>query len=99
MYFLQFTVSTTEQHPRHGDYGGGIVNCWIERDTIEEAETAARSLIPAAHWSIVSFDEAGFMTRHEQESKFPAGLQYFDQAEIDREVFVFHTYPAESELP
>ena len=73
------------------------MNCWILRDSISEAESAARALIPNTHWSILSFDEAGIMTREEQETKFPSGVPYFEQAEIDHEVFVFHTYPVDSD--
>jgi hypothetical protein len=32
------------------------------------------------------------MTR-ERQAEFPDGIQYFEQAEIDGEVFVFHTWP------
>lgn len=32
------------------------------------------------------------MTR-EGQAEHPEGLRYFEQAEIDREVFAFHTWP------
>jgi hypothetical protein len=35
-------------------------------------------------------EEASLITR---ETQLPAGMQYFDQAEIDGEVFVFYTSP------
>jgi hypothetical protein len=32
------------------------------------------------------------MTR-EQQSEYPQGMRYFEQAEVDHEVFVFHNWP------
>jgi hypothetical protein len=39
--------------------------------------------------------EAAFAVTRETQAD--EGMQYFDQAEIDREVFVFHTFPLESQ--
>lgn len=97
MFFLQFEVTPTAEHPQHHELGGAVVNCWVLRDTMSEAESAARAWFQATHWAVVSLDEAGPMTREQQMSSFPSGLPYFEQAETDEEVFVFHTYPLDTD--
>ena len=41
-------------------------------------------------WTIIRTAHAGLITR---ETQLPDGLQYFEQAEIDGEVFLFFTSP------
>ncbi|MEZ5385796.1 MAG: hypothetical protein R3F13_09795 [Prosthecobacter sp.] len=88
MFFLQFEV----QPSRQANYGGAVVNCWIKRDELSDADAVARDMICKAGWKIVNHVESGVMTR---ENQLPSGMQYFEQAEIDDEVLVFHTYPSE----
>ena len=92
MFFFQFEVRPKQTHPKRGEYAGAMVNCWILRDTQSQAEAVARGWIGDEDWRITSVEEAMLMTR-ESQAKHPDGMQYFEQAEIDREVFVFHTWP------
>ena len=91
MFFFQFEVRPKQTHPKRTEYGGAMVNCWIQRDTQSQAEAVARGWIGGEDWRIVSVEQASLITR---ETQLAAGMQYFEQAEIDGEVFVFFTSPA-----
>ena len=73
-------------------YAGARGNCWVLRDTQAQAERVARDCIGDQDWRITGIEEAILMTR-EWQAEFPDGVQYFEQAEIDSEVFVFYTWP------
>ncbi len=95
MYFLQVEARPKMTHPQRHKWGGASVNCWILRDTSAQAIAVARGWLGDEDWGIVSMTEPVIMTRGEQESH-PEGIQYFEQAEVDREVFVVHTWPVEN---
>ena len=92
MYFFQISVRPKETNPDKRRYGGATVNCWILRHELEQAAVVARGWIADQDWRIETISIARMMTK-EQQAEFPEGIPYFDQAEIDREVFVFHTWP------
>jgi hypothetical protein len=92
MFFFRFEVRPKQTHPKRGHYAGAMVNCWVLRDTQAQAEAVARGWIGDEDWRITGVEEATLMTR-ERQAEFPDGIQYFEQAEIDSEVFVFHTWP------
>jgi hypothetical protein len=92
MFFFQFEARPKQTHPEGDRYAGAMVNCWILRDNQSQAEAVARDWIGDEDWRITSVEEAMLMTR-EMQAAHPDGMQYFEQAEIDGEVFVFHTWP------
>jgi len=86
IFYFQF-----EARPKKpGGTGGAFINCWIDRPTREEAESHVRDAIANQDWSVTRLEEAVLVTRETQPAE---SRQYFDQAEIDGEVFVFHTWP------
>ena len=92
MFFFQFEVRPKQTHPRRDEYSGAMVNCWVLRETQSQAEAVARDWIGDEDWRITRVEAARLMTREDQ-AEYPDGIQYFEQAEIDSEVFVFHTWP------
>ena len=90
MFFFQFEVRPNKTHPQCSRYGGAMVNCWIQQDTQTQAEAVARSWIADEGWRITAIEKATLITRDTQN---PDGMQYLEQAEIDGEVFLFHTWP------
>ena len=49
-----------------------MVNCWIQRDTLEEAESYARGSIVDEDWTILRKEEAFLVTRDTISSISPA---------------------------
>jgi hypothetical protein len=92
IFFFRFEVRPKQTHAKRAEYAGGMVNCWVLRDTQAQAAAVARGWIGDEDWRITRIEEAMLMTR-ERQAEFPDGIRYFEQAEIDNEVFVFYTWP------
>jgi len=92
MFFFQFEVCPKQTHPLRDQYAGATVNCWIMRDTQIQAEAVALGWIGDEDWRVTGVEEAVLVTR-EMQAEHPEGMEYFEQAEIDGEVLVFHTWP------
>jgi hypothetical protein len=95
MFFFQFEVRPKQTHPNRDRYGCAMANCWVMRETQAQAEAVARGWIGDQDWRIIHAEQATLMTK-EQQAQNPDGMRYFEQAEIDREVFVFHTCPIDA---
>jgi len=74
------------------EIGGAFINCWVESKNIDQADRIARKEIDKLNWDILNHEESYEITRKDyMENK--VGLQYYEQALIDKFVCVFHTYP------
>ena len=92
MHYLQFEATPRPEHPEASKLGGAFVNCWVVAPSASEAEALARVYMREQLWDIESLAEYYVNDRalYDDDS---TGLQYFEQALIDGEVYVFHTYP------
>lgn len=90
MFHFQFEITPNPTHPKCLEYAGAMACCWIQSETLPDAESAAREWLAKENWTIVSTEDAGVITR---ETQLPDGLRYFEQAEIDGEAFVIITSP------
>jgi hypothetical protein len=91
MFHFQFEVQPNPTHPKCLEYEGAMACCWIQRQTLPDAESAAREWLAKEEWTIVATEDAGVITR---ETQLPDGMQYFQQAELDGQAFVIITSPA-----
>jgi hypothetical protein len=91
MWFIQFEA-TARHTAALESVGGAFVNCWIDRPSIQSAISAARQMIEAAGWIVGDPDETYAVDVDSYALDHP-NRQYFEQALVDREVIVFHTYP------
>ncbi|MFT3786529.1 MAG: hypothetical protein QM770_10230 [Tepidisphaeraceae bacterium] len=92
MYFIQFDATPRKDARTARDAAGAIVNCWIDRATIDEAIDAARAFIRAEGW-IVDEPNAAHAVDASDYPPGQDGREHFEQALIDKEVFVLHTFP------
>jgi hypothetical protein len=90
MFHFRFDVRPKRTHPKFGEYAGAKVCCWVQRETETEAAAVARGWIGDEHWEIIATEHADLITR---EAQLPDGMQYFEQAEVDGEVFTLFTSP------
>jgi hypothetical protein len=79
-------------NPESGTLGGAFIICWVDRPTLAQAEAVARKCIEEVGWEIKSVTESNIVERADYADN-PTGLEYFEQALVDKEVFVFHEYP------
>ena len=90
MYFITYhgqpLISTD-------DSVGAYINCYIVKETIEEAEKISRQEIKDLNWKILNLEEA---IEIDFETLSVDGKKYYEQALIDHSVYVFHTYSEEN---
>src|SRR5688572_28167365 len=96
MFLIQFEATPRRDSTIEADAGGAFVNCWIERESREEAIAVARAMIEASGWIVGEPDEA-YPVDSDTYPMGKDGREYFEQALIDKEVIVFHCYPAKDD--
>ncbi|OAB63283.1 hypothetical protein AY599_06670 [Leptolyngbya valderiana BDU 20041] len=79
------------------DVGGAYVNCWIEAADLGQAVSRAIAEVEGGGWTPDVVRHGAIITREDYAGDDDDGLEYFEQALIDKEVCVFHLYPAGSE--
>jgi hypothetical protein len=87
-----FELEAVWNGPQLSSVAGAYVNCWVARDTLEDADAVAMSLIDSDGWLVVQRISAKAVSRDDFDPDSP-GLAHFDQCMIDGEVAVFHTFP------
>lgn len=92
MYVLTILANTTPEHPDHGKVGESFVTCWIDREDEQEATEIACDMIVSEGWEVVRVEEVSTVTEsdYEEDDEY---RQYYEQALIDKEVFLFHVCP------
>ncbi|MEM6756943.1 MAG: hypothetical protein AAF586_07235 [Planctomycetota bacterium] len=93
IYLLSYEVEPTEARSQQENDAGAFVNCFIAQQDVDQARRLARQVIEDAGWVIVECDAEKLISRDDVSSD---AVEYFDQALIDQEVFVFHTWPADA---
>ena len=96
MFLVQFEATPRRDAAAPPDAAGAFVSCWIERGSLDEAIRVARAGIQAEGWIVGEPDEAYPVDA----ATYPPGKdgrEYFEQALIDKEVFVYHCYPPEDD--
>ena len=96
MHFFTFVARPPDDPKRGSDIAGAYVNCWIDRLDRQTAEEVARQQIAQSSWSIESLEKYCVVSGADYEGD-QRGRQYFEQALIDKEVLVFHRWPASGE--
>jgi hypothetical protein len=95
MFFFNFHAVPIDPETAPGVIGA-YVNCWVQDSIIEKAEITARTGIENEGWKISGHDTEPYQTTRKDWFS-GENLEYFDQALIDREVWVFHTYAHDDE--
>ena len=96
MVFLAFEVFPLDSNRKSSDRGGAFVNCWINIRDQEKAEIQARKEIYKAGWHVISLNKVKTVNRkYFNDNK--ESLEYYEQAKIDGECYVFHTWPLDAD--
>jgi hypothetical protein len=92
---MQYLVIDAAQDPTYAhekDYGGASVGCWIKNQSKVNARMIAKGWIEENGWVVLSIEEQ-YPVSAEDFAQNLEGREYFEQALIDEEVFVFYTFP------
>ena len=91
MFLLTYHGRPNKKY-KGGPIGGAYINCYVKTTNIVKADKIATTEIKKLNWDIVEKTETKKVTKSSFD-KGSDGLEYYEQALIDKEVFVFHTYP------
>ena len=94
MKFITYHVRPTEEFDNEEGIGGAYVNCFIESESSQQAQEIAKKQITELKWEIFELEE---LTHMDQDTVSEEKREYYEQALIDKEVFVFYTYPIEEQ--
>lgn len=94
MFLITYHIKPKPLNPEFNKIGGAYVNCYIEADNFEEADLIARGEVENNNWDIYEYDSSKIVTQKDYIDN-DENREYFEQALIDKEVFVFFTYPNE----
>lgn len=91
IYFLTF--HSKQKIIEDASIGGAYVNCWIEARDIKQSEKIGRDRIEEFNWEVLNLEDVYEVTADDYPNG-KVGFEYYNQAQIDKWVLVFHTYPA-----
>ncbi|MEZ5990061.1 MAG: hypothetical protein R3F30_13215 [Planctomycetota bacterium] len=93
LHFFKFVARPSDGPMRGSEAAGAFVNCWIDRPDRSTAEEVARQIVAASSWAIESLEDYRVVSDGDYETS-DRGREHYEQALIDKEVIVFHTWPA-----
>ena len=94
MFYLQYACIPSPTSDDCDEIGGAYISCWIKALSIEAASTMAEVAIKENDWIVQKLEES-YPIKKEDYGIDDASLEYYQQAEIDGEVYVYHTWPNE----
>jgi len=95
IFYIQYRATPNPESEAFGECGGAYANCWIKADSEIQAKTIATKTIEETNWKIVSVEEDCREVTEEYYSENPKGLEYYRQATLDGECYVYHQWPNE----
>jgi hypothetical protein len=96
---MQYLIIDSMQDPGFAHdkiHGGATVGCWIKNQTKKNAYLIAKGWIEYHGWVSLFLEDQYSVSEQDYKVK-SEGKQYFEQALIDEEIFVFHTFPKQGE--
>lgn len=95
IFYIQYHAEPDAEGEQFGLYGGAYVTCWVRAASVAEAEKTASAAIRESGWKIVAVEDECCAASESWYSDDDEGKQYFLQAVIDGECYVFHQWPPE----
>lgn len=92
IYFIQYEARPNPKSDDFAKCGGGFVNCWVKSNSPDEARKVATKAINENNWQIVAVEEDCREVSEDSYSEEDEGLEHYEQATLDGECYVFHTW-------
>ena len=96
IFFLTYHSIPSSSNPEYGNIKGAYINGWIDADSVNEAQKIAFTKIEELDWQVISLEESKEVTKAFYRNN-PEGLEKYEQASIDKEVYTIHTYISEDD--
>lgn len=91
-YLLSYEARPNGLLGERDGIGGAFVNCWVLGSSVDEVREQANRHLEASGWTTVTVLAEEAVTA----ASIPDDVkEYYDQAQIDGEVYVIHAFPPE----
>lgn len=95
-YFFTYLARPKVGSENLESYDGAYINCSIDAEAEVQVAEHAGSAISQAGGVVKFLEHSSWVTR-ENYADDDEGLQHFEQALIDKELYVFHTWPTDTQ--
>jgi hypothetical protein len=92
MFYLQYACIPSPTSDNYDEIGGAFISCWIKAVSMEAARKMAEVAINENNWIVQKLEES-CPIKKEDYGVDDESLEYYKQAEIDGEVYVYDTWP------
>ncbi len=92
--YIQYESVPLDSSSDYQETGGAIINCWVKALSIEDAKNKAVIAIEDNKWKIVQLEEVFEVNENTYENN-DESLDFYHQAELDGECYVYHKWPNE----
>lgn len=89
MIFATYNCIAGKKHPEFERVGETYANCWLRVRSFAEMRKLAEKNFRNQHWKIINLDEIWPIPKGHYQTE-DDGLPYYEQALVDKEVYVFH---------
>ena len=94
IFYIRYECIPTAESNDYKDTGGAFINCWVKAASIEAAKNMAENAISENQWKVLKLEES-FPVTIENYIEEEELLEFYQQAEIDGEVYVYYSWPNE----
>ena len=94
IYFISYHAIPLSSNSEFGGVKGAYINAWIDANDIVGAKKTVFEKIEELDWQIISLEDAKETSKDFFANNLE-GLEKYEQALIDKEVYTIHTYGSE----
>jgi hypothetical protein len=97
VFYVQYEASPSPGSENFETAGGAFVNCWVKATSKRKACEEASAAIKESGWTILAVEE---QCREVDDGTYAGdaeGLEYYRQAVVDGECYVYHMWPVEAQ--
>ncbi len=94
MFYFQYACIPSPTSDNYDKLGGAFISCWIKAVSIEAARIISEAAIIENNWIVQKLEESNPIKKEDYRID-DKSLEYYLQAEIDGEVYVYDSWPNE----
>lgn len=94
MYFIQYELQPKPESEHFSTVGGAIANCFLATESAAKAQELALLNFAENGWQVVSVEDGPMNVERDRYLEDPEWLEWYDQAAVDGECYVFHQWPS-----
>jgi hypothetical protein len=95
IFYVQYHAEPEPEAEAFRNSGGAYVNCWVKAASEAEARKIAIAAIRESNWKVFSVEDDCREVTEEYYSESEESLEYYRQAAVDGECYVYHQWPNE----